>query len=221
MAEKPSYEELVLRVHQLEQKVAISEEKEGALQKSHNTLLTVLNSIDATIYVADMEPFEILFNNKYMIQSFGKDMVGETCYKVFRNESGQCANCTNDKLIDDSGNPLDVFNIDYIFKDGTLEGVRCVAHDITERKKIEIERETLIEKLKTALDEIKTLKGIVPICSSCKKIRDDKGYWNLLESYIEKHSNASFSHGMCPDCSEKFYGNEGWYIEMKQKKEIK
>ena len=73
-------------------------------------------------------------------------------------------------------------------------------------------------ELKTAFDEIKTLKGIVPICSNCKKIRDDQGYWNILESYIQKHSEASFSHGICPQCSEKLYGKESWYINMKKRK---
>jgi hypothetical protein len=88
--------------------------------------------------------------------------------------------------------------------------------EIEERKLAQIEKEKMIVELKNALLEIKTLKGIVPICSSCKKIRDDKGYWNLLESHIEKHSEASFSHGMCPECSDKLYGDEDWYIEMKK-----
>ena len=70
------------------------------------------------------------------------------------------------------------------------------------------------KKLEQATSEIKTLKSIVPICSQCKKIRDDKGYWNLLESYIEKHSDASFSHSLCPACTEKLYGEEDWYKEM-------
>lgn len=61
-------------------------------------------------------------------------------------------------------------------------------------------------ELQEALDNIKTLKGLVPICANCKKIRDDKGYWNHLELYIEKHSNAQFSHGICGECSEKLYG---------------
>ncbi len=59
--------------------------------------------------------------------------------------------------------------------------------------------------LKKALDDIKTLKGIIPICSYCKKIRDDKGYWNQLESYIKTHSEADFSHSICPDCAKKHY----------------
>lgn len=78
-----------------------------------------------------------------------------------------------------------------------------------------IERQRLVTELKKALDEIKTLQGIVPICAICKKIRDDKGYWNLLEAYIEERSDASFSHGMCPECSDKLYGHEAWYQEMK------
>jgi len=91
--------------------------------------------------------------------------------------------------------------------------------EIKEKNQIEKEKIIIIKDLTSALDEIKTLKGIVPICAGCKKIRDDKGYWNLLESYIEKHSNASFSHSMCPECSDAFYGKEDWYIEMKKEKE--
>ncbi len=72
-------------------------------------------------------------------------------------------------------------------------------------------RVKLIAELEQALDEIKTLKGIVPICANCKKIRDDKGYWNQLESFIETHSDASFSHGLCPGCSDELYGEQEWY----------
>jgi len=74
-------------------------------------------------------------------------------------------------------------------------------------------------ELKMALDEVKQLRGLLPICATCKKIRDDKGYWNILELYIEKHSEASFSHGMCPECTEKIYGKEDWYIKMKKNRE--
>ncbi|MBU2627216.1 MAG: PAS domain S-box protein [Proteobacteria bacterium] len=80
-----------------------------------------------------------------------------------------------------------------------------IIRDISDRKQIEKEKEKLIIDLKNALNEIKTLKGIVPICASCKKIRDDKGFWNHLETYIQKHSDAQFSHGICPDCKKKLY----------------
>ena len=68
----------------------------------------------------------------------------------------------------------------------------------------EQQQEKLIRKLQEALAEIKTLKGFIPICASCKKIRDDEGYWNQLEAYISKHTDAIFSHGICPECAEKF-----------------
>ncbi len=65
--------------------------------------------------------------------------------------------------------------------------------------------------------EIKKLKGFLPICSNCKKIRDDKGYWKQIEEYIQKHSDASFSHGICPDCSEALYGDKKWFKDMKDR----
>ena len=67
------------------------------------------------------------------------------------------------------------------------------------------ERETT-QALRDALSQIKTLSGLIPICASCKKIRDDKGYWNQLETFIQEHSEAEFSHGFCPDCMKNLYG---------------
>jgi len=76
-------------------------------------------------------------------------------------------------------------------------------HDISDRKKAEKERESLIQELKMALEKIETLHGLLPICSWCKKIRDEKGEWNQMESYIQGRSKAQFSHGLCPECAEK------------------
>ena len=70
-----------------------------------------------------------------------------------------------------------------------------------------VERHSIIKKLNNAIDEIKTLNGLLPICASCKKIRDDKGYWNVVEKYIEERSFAKFTHGICPDCIKKIYPN--------------
>ena len=69
-------------------------------------------------------------------------------------------------------------------------------------------------ELKEALSSIKILKGFLPICSSCKKIRDDNGYWNQIESYISDHSEAKFSHGICEDCCEELYGNYDWFDKV-------
>ncbi len=81
---------------------------------------------------------------------------------------------------------------------GRLAGCVHVARDITELKMTEAE-------LRDALDKVRTLSGFLPICSSCKKIRDDKGYWNQIEAYISKHSEAEFSHSICPECIHKLY----------------
>ena len=62
-----------------------------------------------------------------------------------------------------------------------------------------------IEELEESSNEIKVLSGLLPICASCKKIRDDKGYWNQIEKYIKEHSEAEFSHGICPECAKKLY----------------
>lgn len=78
-----------------------------------------------------------------------------------------------------------------------------VLHDITALKKNTEERELLFSELQEAMRQIKTLKGIVPICSYCKKIRDDDGYWQRVEKYISEHTEASFTHGICPECYEK------------------
>ncbi len=88
---------------------------------------------------------------------------------------------------------------------GEVMYVSCISKNITERKNIEIEREHLIVELKGALEHIKTLKGIVPICAHCKKIRDDKGFWEQVEMYVEKHTDAQFSHSLCPDCIGTYF----------------
>jgi uncharacterized PurR-regulated membrane protein YhhQ (DUF165 family) len=77
--------------------------------------------------------------------------------------------------------------------------------EIEKRKKAEQERDEVIRDLKKAFSEVKTLRGFLPICSICKNIRDDQGYWNKIESYVRKHSEAEFSHGICPECAKKHY----------------
>ena len=86
----------------------------------------------------------------------------------------------------------------------SIAGVVGVSRDITPIKTLEKERELLIQKLQEALGKIKTLHGLIPICASCKKIRDDSGYWQQVEVYVRDHSDADFSHGYCPDCAKRY-----------------
>ena len=89
-----------------------------------------------------------------------------------------------------------------------IRGERCLLSsvtDITEHTREAKERERLLAEREKALSEIRVLSGLLPICSCCKKIRDDKGYWSQIESYIHSHSEAQFTHGICPDCAKKVY----------------
>ncbi len=122
------------------------------------------------------------------------------------------------KKIQESGNVN--FEIDFIKKNkkvfaaevsssmfdvADMTFIQGIVRDITKRKKVEKEKQKLIKELNNALDEVKQLSGLLPICSYCKKIRDDDGYWKQLESYISKHSDIQFSHGICKDCIKKHY----------------
>lgn len=89
--------------------------------------------------------------------------------------------------------------------EGRITHYVAVKEDITARKQTEAERDQLILDLRSALANVKSLSGLLPICAACKKIRDDKGYWSQVESYISRHTDARFSHGMCPDCIKKWY----------------
>jgi CHASE3 domain sensor protein len=79
-----------------------------------------------------------------------------------------------------------------------------VSRERRHRRRVEVEREKLIGELKKALDEVKSLSGMIPICGWCKSIRTDTGYWQSVEQYVREHTDATFTHGICPACSEKF-----------------
>lgn len=77
--------------------------------------------------------------------------------------------------------------------------------DITARKQAEQEREQLIDELQQALAQVKTLRGLLPICAACKKIRDDQGYWSRVEEYVAQRTEAEFTHSICPECARRLY----------------
>jgi PAS domain S-box-containing protein len=85
----------------------------------------------------------------------------------------------------------------------TILGVVGVALDLTERVRAEADRERLIEELQQALDRVKMLTGLIPICFHCKAVRDDKGYWQQVDAFMREHSDLKLSHAICPDCARK------------------
>ena len=84
--------------------------------------------------------------------------------------------------------------------DSTEQVIYSAARDVTTRKQAEEERERLVRELQAALAEVRTLQGILPICSYCRKIRDDENYWQTVEGYVARHTNTRFSHSICPSC---------------------
>ncbi len=119
------------------------------------------------------------------VVSLGEDML------LVRPDGRElCIACNGAPIVDDKNDVM---------------GFVLTISDITARKRAEQEREKLIRDLQAALDEVKTLSGMLPICSSCKKIRDDSGYWHQVENYIKDRSEADFTHGLCPDCMRTLY----------------
>lgn len=85
---------------------------------------------------------------------------------------------------------------------GEVVGASVIARDMTRQKQAEAERQQLNDKLTAAAKQVKTLTGLLPICASCKSIRDDRGYWERVETYFSRHSDVIFSHGICPECAK-------------------
>jgi PAS domain S-box-containing protein len=103
--------------------------------------------------------------------------------------------------------------------DGSVDFIIVTGIDITALKQVQQEKEKLILDLQAALAKVKTLKGLLPICANCQKIRDDHGYWQRVEEYIHDHSEADFTHGICPECAKLLYPqfSKDWYPDDKKK----
>lgn len=192
---------------------------------------TTLNAIDDWICIIDTRS-TILRSNMVVEQKFNtpvRKAVGRQCCSLVHHKGTPVDQCPLPRMLDtgkresaemelDNGTWV-LVTVDPI-RDarGDICGAVHITRDITRRVLVQNERKILVKELKQALTRIKTLSGLIPICASCKKIRDDKGYWNLIESYIESHSHASFSHSICPECMDEIYGHESWYHELKQRK---
>jgi len=100
--------------------------------------------------------------------------------------------------------PVEVSSV--LFRDSEGHVRSCIIiRDISERKSAEAERERLIRELQETLGRVRTLSGLLPMCAACRKIRDKQDVWHNLESYIRTHTEADFSHGICPDCRQRLY----------------
>jgi len=206
-------------------------ERRGAeeeLRQSKTALENVLDS-SGPICITSTE-HEIIRANKAYYALWPKSEAKGTskCYESRPGSLCNTSNCPLEQILrgkeeviidatkyQGSGDKLEFIVTAKPYRDanGKLLGIVESFQDITARKKLEDEKETLIEKLRESLDKVKLLRGMLPICSSCKKVKDDKGYWSQIESYIKDHSEAEFSHGMCPDCMKKYYSELDQYLK--------
>ncbi len=200
---------------------------EAALRKSEERFrLLFANAPDAT-FLADIKTGTILNANAAAARLLQKPIeaitgthfstlhppeISESSREKFSRhasglETGECP-VIEHMVIRADGQTVPVEVTAGIFEFNQQKQLLGVFRDITERKQAEAERERLIDELQTALTQVKQLSGLLPICASCKKIRDDKGYWQQIEVYIREHSAVDFSHGICPECMEKLYPKE-------------
>jgi PAS domain S-box-containing protein len=190
----------------------------------------ILDSMSEAVYVVDRD-MRIQYANPAAEKMTGYSLdesTGRHCDQIFCERSSRCeAGCPPMKAMleqtpifhreaETRNKKGDVrqteISFSPFFDDGQCIGAVIVIKDISDLKAAEVkikrtaeQREQLIQELQNALNEVNTLSGLLPICSSCKKIRDDKGYWNNLEMYISQHSAVEFSHGICPDCAQTLY----------------
>ncbi|HRS52835.1 MAG TPA: PAS domain-containing protein [Candidatus Marinimicrobia bacterium] len=199
---------------------------EEALQYEKSLMDALMNNIPDSIYFKDRQ-CRLLKISRHMMKSLNmtqeSDYYLKTDIDLFGEEFGR-ATVESDLQLMETGKPIiglvegrklpdgkinwtSTTKIPLRDQDGNIIGLVGISREINEIKQAEEQREKIIAELQEALDKIKTLKGLIPICASCKKIRDDQGYWNSVESYIKDHAEVEFTHGICPDCMKKLYPN--------------
>jgi PAS domain S-box-containing protein len=218
MLEKPTYEELEKRILELEKTVSKFQRQKKAL---HDQLLH-----QRTLMEVSLDGIAIIDQNHRVREANDRfaQMLGYTLEEFLGLHTWDFEAILTEAEIRSNFPDLSItkttFETRHRRKDGTIydaEVTACgaklgdesmvlaITRDITERKQSVRQRDKLISDLQKALSEIKTLQGLLPICSHCKKIRNDDGYWDQVEDFIQDHSEAMFSHGICPECISRLY----------------
>jgi PAS domain S-box-containing protein len=218
MPDKPTYEELQRRILELEKAEKERQKTQDLLNDEISWRRILVEQSRDGIVVLDRNARVYEANQRFA------DMLGYTMEEIHRLhvwdwdiEATKEQVLEMARAVDESGHH---FETRHRHKDGKIIDVElsnngavyrgqklifCVCRDITDRKQAEKEREKLIQELKEALDEITTLRGILPICSFCKKVRNDEGFWEQVDVYLQKYSQADISHSICPECIRKHY----------------
>jgi len=197
--------------------VAVRKKAKEEIRSNNRMIHTLFNATDDAMFLID-EDGTLLAFNKALSNRLSKDteeLLGMCVYNFLPSDLAMLRKKWIEHVIlsgkpirfEDKRDGVWLENIIYpIFsKNAPTTMLAIFSRDITARKHYVQERENLIERLQDYVSKIKTLSGLIPICSSCKRVRGDDGYWGQLEVYISDHSDAEFSHGLCPECAKKIY----------------
>jgi PAS domain S-box-containing protein len=190
--------------------ITLQKQTDEALRLSQERFRVALKSAQLVVFCQDLQLHYTWMNSQPYLAR--EDYMGRTDTEIFRGAEGARLTAIKEKVLGtgvESHSEVAVtlkgakryFNLlvePLRDSKGTLLGVLCSAIDTTSLK------ETIV-KLQEALDEVQLLKGLLPICASCKRIKDEHDSWQPLEGYIQAHSEAKFTHGVCPDCLRKLY----------------
>lgn len=195
-----------------------------AVQEERGRLRTLIDNLPESIYFKDRESRFLIANievTKRMGAASPDELIGKTDFDFVEKERAEKYYADEQQVIktgkplinheeisrDTSGKTIWILTSKVPLRDksGNIIGIVGMGRNITERKQFQEQQKKLMAELKKAIEKIKTLRGLLPICASCKRIRDDQGSWQQVESYIRDHSGAIFSHSLCPDCAKKIY----------------
>lgn len=193
------------------------------LRRSEQKYRTIMETASDPILIFDVENMDVLEVNKKAVELFGIDyyqFIGTNVLHLFPDGKVKEGKNVLTKLVKDKETIFgNIFILNGAGEEIPVEVSACVANlndraiviatlrDVTKRKLDDWERK-ILEELRRSLEKAKRLSGIIPICASCKKIRDKGGRWVQLEAYIQENSEADFSHGVCPDCKGSFFADD-------------
>jgi PAS domain S-box-containing protein len=222
---KKKKDQLIYELNELRQRIAGIEKSDREFKETKDALSIVYDAIDSAVsgIIITSNNGHITYVNPSFLQMFDYDdkteVLGKNAADLFPGEEIKKF-ADLEAIIDlteglteefsvqgKDGNMFTVETSSSNVKDseGGVVGRMASFVNITARKRLEQEKEKLVSKLQDALDRIDTLRGFIPICSSCKNIRDDKGFWHRVEEYIRDHSLAQLSHSLCPSCAKQLY----------------
>lgn len=195
---------------------------EEKIRAQNNFLTEVINALPHPFYVIDADTYRLKHVNRAAFPGDIPELI--TCHELSHNREKPCGGgdhpCPLER-VKESGQPyaaehmhvhpdgstgeVEVHGFPIFDENGKVTEIIEYCIDVSDRREAAREREALIRDLQHALSEVKELSGLLPLCSCCKKIRDDKGYWNVIEQYISSRTDAEFSHSTCPDCAKRIY----------------